>query len=132
MAAISDYLEEAWLNTLRGTDYTAPTDVYLALFTTAPTDAVAGTEVSGGAYARQAVTFGAPTQESGSVGTIKNSVEVVFPAATASWGSIGWVALFDAATNGNMLWHGAVTTAKTVDIDDQVRFQVDELIITLE
>ena len=131
MAAISNYLEEKWLNTMRGSSYTAPANVYIALFTTQPTDAVAGTEPAGSSYNRQPVTFTSPVQDNDKC-TIKNSTEIVFAAATESWGTISWVGLFDAAAGGNMLWQGAVNTAKTVDIDDQVRFQVHELVITLE
>ena len=56
--AVSDYLENALLNhVFRGVAYTAPTAIYLALYTSDPTDANTGTEVSSGGYARQQVTF---------------------------------------------------------------------------
>jgi hypothetical protein len=45
-----------------------------------------GTEVSGGSYARTAVTFGAPSD-----GVTTNSAAVEFPQATGSWGSVGWI-----------------------------------------
>ena len=131
MSAITDYLEIAWLNTIRGISFTPPANVYVALFNTAPTDTTPGTEPADAAYARQQVAFNAPAQE-GTKGVIKNSSEIVYSTATESWGTIGWMGLFDAATGGNMLWQGAVNTAKTVDIDDQVRFQVDQLVVTLE
>jgi hypothetical protein len=62
MAEMSNYLENALINgTLRGTTYTAPTTTYLALYTSDPTDADTGTEITGGSYARQAITMGAPS-----------------------------------------------------------------------
>jgi hypothetical protein len=64
MAEMSNYLENALINaTLRNTSYTPPTTVYVALFTSDPTDAGSGTEVStaGTSYARQSATFGAPS-----------------------------------------------------------------------
>ena len=62
MAEMSNYLENALLNgTLNATTYTAPAAVYVALYTSDPTDANTGTEVSGGSYARQSVTFAAPS-----------------------------------------------------------------------
>lgn len=131
MAAISDYLEEQWLNTLRGTNFTAPSNIYVALFNTAPTDSTPGTEPTDAAYGRQEIVFSAVSQV-GNKGTISNNAEIVFSVATESWGTIGWIALFDASTDGNMLWQGAVNTAKVVDIDDQVRFQAGELVVTLE
>jgi len=93
MAEISNYLENAIINaTLRNTTYTSPATVYVSLWTSDPTDAGSGTEVSGGSYARTAVTFGAP---SGGVST--NSAAVEFPQATASWGIIGWIGINDAS-----------------------------------
>ena len=64
MAEFSNYLENALINAvLRNTSYTSPTTVYVSLYTTDPTDADSGTEVSGGLYARTAVTFGAPSND---------------------------------------------------------------------
>ena len=62
MAEMSNYLENALINaTLRNTSYTSPTTVYMGLYTSDPTDANTGTEVSGGSYTRMAVTMGAPS-----------------------------------------------------------------------
>lgn len=131
MGAMSNYLETALLNhVFRNTAYTSPTTVYVALYTSNPTDADTGTEVSGGAYARQAVTFTAPTQVSDKA-TIKNASEIVFPVATASWGTITHVGIRDAATVGNLLYHGALTTPKTIEAGDQFRFLANELILDL-
>lgn len=129
MAAMSDYLENALLDhVLRGVSYTAPTTVYVALFTAAPSDAGGGTEVSGGAYARVAVaadgstfnntqgnTTGAST---GTDGTIENAVAITFPAPTANWGSVTHWGIFDAASGGNLLIHAALTQAKTINNGD--------------
>ena len=81
MAEFSNYLENALINAvLRNTSYTSPTTVYVSLYTTDPTDAGSGTEVSGGSYARIAVTFGAPSN-----GVSTNSADVTFPTCTSSW-----------------------------------------------
>lgn len=127
MAAASDYLENALINAvLRNTAYTSPTTVYAALFTTATTDAGGGTEVSGGSYARTAVTFGAPTD-----GSTSNTADVTFPTATGAWGTVTHVAIYDAATAGNMLFHGALTASKTVNSGDTFKFATGDLTITL-
>ena len=56
--SFSNYLEDAVLNhVFGGSSYTAPTTLYVALFTSAPSDTGGGTEVSGGAYARQTGAF---------------------------------------------------------------------------
>ncbi len=131
MGAMSNYLETALLNhVFRNTAYTSPTTVYVALYTSDPTDADTGTEVSGGAYARQTVTFTAPTQVNDKA-TIKNASEIVFPLATANWGTITHVGIRDAATGGNLLYHGALTTPKTIEAGDQFRFLANELVLDL-
>lgn len=108
MSAISNYLEDALINHIfRNTDFTRPANIHVALFTAAPTDAGGGTEVSGGAYARQAVATGASSAwAAASGGATENSSAITFPTATANWGEILAAALFDAASAGNMLFWG--------------------------
>jgi len=127
MAEISNYLENAIINaTLRNTTYTSVATVYVSLWTSDPTDAGSGTEVAGGSYARTAVTFGAP---SGGVST--NSAAVEFPQATASWGTIGWIGINDAQTSGNLLYHTALDTSKTIDSGDIFKIATGNLSVTL-
>ena len=111
---MSNYLENALINaTLRNTSYTSPATVYVALFTTDPTDAGTGTEVSGGSYARQSVTFAAPSN-----GLSASNADVTFPQASASWGTVGWIGIYDALTTGNLLYHTALDVAKAIDTGD--------------
>jgi hypothetical protein len=127
--AKTHYLEDAILNeVLRGTNFVPPTAVYVALFTT-PTDKDGGgTEVSGGGYARQPVTFGAPGP--GVNGhRVANSAEVLFPEATANWGVVTHVAIFDAATGGNMLYQGAMESSREVKTRDQFRLKAGDLVV---
>ena len=127
MAEMSNYLEDALINaTLRNTSYTSPATVYVGLFTSDPTDAGSGTEVSGGSYARTAVTFGAP---SGGVST--NSGNVEFPAATGSWGTITHIGILDASTSGNLLYHTALDTSKPISSGDIFRITTGNLSVTL-
>jgi hypothetical protein len=124
---MSNYLENALMNvTLRATSYTAPTTVYVSLWTSDPTDAGSGTEVSGGSYARTAVTFGAPSN-----GVTLNSADVTFPTATASWGTVGWIGINDALSSGNLLYHTALDTAKTIDSGDIFKISTGNLSVTL-
>jgi hypothetical protein len=128
MAEMSNYLENALLNvTLRATAYTAPAAVYVGLYTTDPTDANTGTEVSGGSYARTAVTFGAPSN-----GVTTNSGAVTFPTATGSWGTVGWIGILDAATSGNLLYHTPLTASKSITSGDIFTISVGNLSVTLE
>ena len=84
---------------------TQPTAWYVALFTDDPTDAGTGTEVSGGSYARTAVTFTV------SGDTASNSGAVEFPEATGSWGTITHIGIYDASTSGNLIAHAALTAS---------------------
>ena len=129
MAEMSNYLENALINaTLRNTSYTSPTTVYVALYTTDPTDADTGTEVStsGTAYARTAVTFGAPSN-----GVSTNSADVTFPTATGSFGTVTHVGLRDASTAGNLLYHSPLDDSKTVGIGDVFKITTGNLSVTL-
>jgi hypothetical protein len=127
MAALSNYLENALINgTLRATNYTAPATVYVGLFTSDPTDAGSGTEVSGNGYARKSATFGAPSN-----GASVTSADIQFDQATGSWGTIGWFGILDASTSGNLLYHGALTTSKTIDTGDVFKIAAGSLTVTL-
>lgn len=124
---MSNFLENALINaTLRNTTYTSVATVYVSLWTSDPTDAGSGTEVSGGSYARTAVTFGAP-----SGGASTNSADVTFPTATASWGTVGWIGINDASTGGNLLYHTALDTAKAIDSGDIFKIASGNLSVTL-
>lgn len=127
MAEMSNFLENALINaTLRNTTYTSPATVYISLWTTDPTDAGSGTEVSGGSYARTAVTFGAPSN-----GVTTNSAAVEFPQATASWGTVAYFGINDASTSGNLLYHSPVTTSKAIDTGDIFKFASGSISVTL-
>jgi len=127
MAEMSNYLENALINaTLRNTSYTSPTTVYVALYTDDPTDADTGTEVSGGSYARVAVTFGAPSN-----GVSTNSGNVEFAAATGTWGTVTNIGIRDALTTGNLLYHTALDVSKPISSGDIFRITTGNLSVTL-
>jgi hypothetical protein len=127
MAEMSNYLENALINvTLRNTAYTAPTTIYVALYTSDPTDANTGTEVSGGSYARTSVTFGAPSN-----GVSVSNADCTFPQCTASWGTVGWIGIMDALTTGNLLYHTALDSSKTIETGDIFKIASGNLSVTL-
>ena len=124
---MSNYLENALINgTLRGTTYTAPTTTYLALYTTDPTDADTGTEVTGGSYARQSITMGAPSN-----GVSTNSAAIEYPQCTLTWGTVTHVGIRDALTSGNLLYHTPLDTSKTISTGDIFRIAIGNLSVTL-
>lgn len=142
MSAASNYLEAKLLDhTLRYSTapYTGVSTLYLALFNNtsgnAATNLEAGTltdevSTSGTAYARKAVTFAAASAAGGTTSSA-SSATVTFDTATASWGSITHIAVMDASTSGNVLFYGAVTTAKTIDTGDTFQVSSGNLTIAL-
>lgn len=130
MSAMSDYLENKLTDlVLRGQAFTPPATLYVALFTAAPSDSGGGTEVTGGSYARASLTAslanwsgtqgaGTTVASSGTGGASSNNAAITFPAPTANWGSVTHIGIFDAASGGNLLFHGALGTAKTVNNGD--------------
>lgn len=128
--AFTNYTEDLvldWL--LTNASATRPTSWFVALFTAAPGETGGGTEVSGGSYARTAVTF----TVSGTAPTLAtNSGAVEFPAASGSWGTITHVAVFDASTAGNMLAYASLTASKTIGSGDVFRIPAGDLDITLD
>ena len=114
MAAMSNYLELKMLDHFLGTSSTsAPSNVFLSLWTSDPTDAGSGTELSGDAYARQDINFAAA-----SGGAAASNATVTFPTATGSWGTITHIGIHDAATSGNLLYHSALSASKAIASGD--------------
>jgi len=126
MSAMSDYLELKFLDHFTGTASTsAPSAVYLGLATASIQDDASGTELSGNNYTRKAVTFA-----SASSGSISSNAAVEFNAATGSWGTISHWGIWDAATSGNLLYHGAFTTGKAIASGDILKVASGSLTIT--
>ena len=108
---------------------TGPTTTYVALFTVTPSDTGGGTEVTGGSYARVAVTSslanwagtqsaGSTTASTGTGGTTSNNASITFPTPSANWGVVVAAGIFDASSAGNLLLYGAVSPNKTINNGD--------------
>lgn len=120
---MSNYTEDKVIDRfLRNQSYTPPGTVYLALFTTATADDGTGTEVAGGSYSRKAVTFGEPED-----GIAVNTAAITFSGVPAA--TLTHAAIYDAASSGNMLWHGSLTTSKTVTSGQDVTFNVGDVAV---
>jgi hypothetical protein len=114
---------------LRNQAFTPPTSIHAALATAVTSgDAGTFTEVSGGAYARQAITLAADAGTSATT----NSATIDFGTATANWGTATHIFLMDAATVGNALLWGALTTSRTINSGDGASFAAGELDILFD
>ena len=139
MSAFSDHLEEGILeHTLRGNPLSTPSNIYVALFTSDPTDANTGTEVSDSSYLRQDAAKGgtidsgwtAPTPSGD--GTMSSNAKLLqFPPIADGTVTITHYAIYDAQSGGNMLYHAPFTTAKTLEINDVLSIDVGGIEIVL-
>jgi hypothetical protein len=127
----SDKLEEYIKNEVLGAvAYAASATVYIGLWTSALSDtstsASAG-EVSGGSYARVAVTNNTTNFNSVTTGNKVNSTAWTFPAATANWGTVTHVGVFAVASGaGDMLLWADLTTAKAINNGDTAQFNASD------
>ena len=124
--AFTSYTDNALLGHLLGsTTYTKPSTLYVALFVGDPSSG--GTEIStsGSAYSRLTATF----TVSSNVAT--NSAAIEWPVATSAWGTITWVAIYDAVTGGNQLVTAQLASAKTIGSGDVLRIPTGQLSVTL-
>lgn len=137
MSQASDYLEDALLDhVLRNTAFTSPTAVYVGLFTEGDSagdntdlleEGTLTNEISGNGYTRKAATFSAA-----SGGSITTSGNITFdPASGGNWGTITHIAILDAASAGNVLFYGALTTSKTIEDGDTFQITAGNLTVTL-
>jgi hypothetical protein len=113
--------------------YTAPTTLYAALYTAAPTSAGGGTEVSGGSYARASGTNNLtnwPAASGGGPGSKSNGTAVTFPTASGSWGTVAAFGIFDASSGGNLLYWGTLNTPRAVASGDTPSFAIGALVVT--
>ena len=123
MSEMSDFLENALLDHALGTSaLSAPTNVYLALFTSDPTDDGSGTEVSGNGYARQLMVMG-----SASGGIASNTAAESFTASGGNFGVVTHAAIFDALTAGNLLFHTPLDASETVNDGGTLTFAIGDV-----
>lgn len=121
MSNMSDYLEvQLRAHIFRTASFIKPTELHVSLHTADPADDASGTEVSGGSYARvQRDPLDANwTAASATAGLTDNAAALTFPSPTANWGVVTHFGIWDAASGGNMLIHGALGTPKTINNGD--------------
>ena len=124
----SNYLELKLLDHVLGsTSYSQPSAIYVALSTGSFNDDASGTELSGSGYSRKVITFG-----TASSGSIASNSAVEFDTATGSWGSVSHFGLFDASSGGNLLYHGAFSSAKTIETGDILKIASSSLTVSLD
>lgn len=137
MAGLTNYLEDKIMNHVFGsTTFTKPTNYYVGLLTATPSDSAAGTEVTGGSYARQVCAF---TITGTGTAQAANTSAITFPTATADWGIVGWVGVYDALSSGELVAYQnlqksdfSTTTTKTINDGDIFKFNASTIKIQLD
>ena len=137
MAGLTNYLEDKIMNHVFGsTTFTKPTNYYVGLLTATPSDSAGGTEVSGGSYARQICSF---TITGTGTAQAANTSAITFPTATADWGIVGWIGIYDAVSSGNLVAFQnlqksdfSTTTTKTINDGDIFKFNASTIKIQLD
>lgn len=141
MSAFSNFLEGKIIShTLRNVSYGVPyANLYIALFDATGSAAAleAGTltgEITGGSYVRLQVgaATGLDFVDPVLTGVTSNASDFTFVTATANWGTVTYMAIMDAATVGNVLFHGTLSVAKTVNSGDTFKFNTGDLTVTLD
>lgn len=127
---LTNYTENKVIDWLfRGQTFTPPATIYVGLLTAACSDSSAGTEVTGGSYARVAVvgslanwagtqSAGSTIASSGTGGTTSNNVAIAFPTPSANWGVVTHFALWDASSAGNQIICKSLTASKSINLGD--------------
>lgn len=126
MSAMSNYLELEVLDHILSVGaYSMPADIYLGLSVASMAEDASGTELSGNAYVRQAITFA-----TASGGSSSSNATVTFPTATGNWGTVAYWSVWDASSSGNMMLHGAFTASKTIATGDILRVNSGDVTVT--
>ncbi len=130
----TNYSENAFLDAFLGTAHTVDfaATVYIGLFTATPNETGGGTEVSGGSYARVAVTNNDANWPDAVSGSKTNATIVTFPGATLGWGVITHWGIFSASTAGTLYLYGELSVPRDVISGDVMFFPASGLTITCD
>lgn len=135
--ALTDYAEQKLLEALlKNTSFAGGATLYLALYLDGapPTESGGGTEVTGGSYVRQPVAAVDGWSAGGQVGgafQVTNAPDVVYPVATADWGTVGYVAVFDTITGGHMLVFAQLDGPRIIESGAQFKLLAGNLSVGL-
>lgn len=108
---------------------TIPSTYYIGLSTSSTITEVGFTEPTGGGYERVALVNSTSNFTVPANGAITINAAIEYPETTAVMGNVYAVGIFDAATGGNMLYYGALTTSKYVESETILQFRAGTITI---
>lgn len=127
----SNVLENLLLDeVLGGVNYVAASNISVALFTTTPSDASSGTEVTGGSYARVTLANNLTNWPSAASGSKSNGTTISFPTATATWGTVTGFGIYDDQGTPRLLYWGTLSASREILNGDTPSFAAGALTIT--
>jgi hypothetical protein len=134
MAQASNFLENKFLTgLLGGSNVTFSGKPYIALMKSAPSDAGGGTEVTGTNYSRVRIgDTGQGNFSVGSTGTATNSSAFTFADAGSNWGTVTHIALYDAASGGNLLLFATLNASANIQSGDIFKIPASGFTITMD
>ena len=101
-----------------------PSEYYIGLSTTTPTESGGNvTEPIDNGYTRVKV----DSFSSSSNGKVSNTNIIEFPQSTGDWGTITHCVMFDASSNGNVVWFKALSSPQVVNMDNVLAFKPNAL-----
>jgi hypothetical protein len=122
---LPDIIENQLLDALVGTSsYTVTTPIKLALMTANGSDSAAGTEVTGGSYARQTIAF-----DAASGGSIDNNAAISFTGMPSC--TVVGIEIYDSAGSAKRLAYGPLTASRTITSGDTVQFASGAITLSL-
>lgn len=108
-------------------EYSTIANLFSGLLSSDPADGNAAiNEFSGGGYTRKQVAF-----SDGTSGSISNTGLLTYPTATADWGLITYIGLFDASVDGSLVMYGPLTNPQYIATGDTFSIPINNLTVTL-
>jgi len=128
----STYLGNKLLDHLLKTaTYTVPTNIYVAVSTTDPTEAGSGITEPSSSYNYSRTLCNGWEAGDSTTGKTQNTSAITTPVASGDWGTIAYTATYDASTGGNMLTFGALTPSQAVGANDSMEWAAGSFVMTL-
>lgn len=130
MGSLGSQYQNFALDALLGDGFSPPSNVWIALYTAIPSALGGGTEVSVGSYSRVEVSNDGTTWPAASSGSKANGIAVIFPTASASWGTIVGFGIHDDPSADSLVTWGILGTPQAIALGDTAQFDIGALVIT--
>ena len=108
---LSNFMENGFLNAMRGISFAAPSHVFCRLFLSSPGETgTEGVEISYDGYTGMEIAFSPPAVEGSGIG-VRNTEEVTYAQSPVDAGTVRFIGIFDSAApgSGNMYLYGQLT-----------------------